>query len=164
MRRLLSDDRGVAALAPVYVIVGVVILAAVVSALFTATTVAQRSSATTQLESATRAAVATMQAELNAKTLPTVISQVHTAGANYQPVSAIPAPGQDTLVTDVVDSGAGTARVTFTITIPGLAPRTKTVEYVGTPLIQQGADWVPAPTGQTPTRWTWAPSRTVVTG
>lgn len=148
-RRLLSDRRGSAVLAPVFIVLAVIIIATCVSSLLFTRSVSERTSAQNATAAATRSAVAAMTAELNGKPLSVITAELAAQGTNYLPAAWIPVDGQAMRVTKVTAPTPDTVLVAFSVDAR-LSPleKTFTIEYIGAP-------------GPNPAETEWVPNRTV---
>lgn len=161
-RPLWRDRRGSAALTPVFLILAVLTIATVVSALLFTQSVSERTTAQQETSATTRSAIAAIQAELSTKTPAQLATDVAASGHAYTPAAWIKAPGQTVKVSTVSNVSATATRVTFTTDIAhATRPQEMTVEYLLTPLVYQGGQWVDAAAGQTPQRSVWMPARTI---
>ena len=160
-RDLIDDRRGSAALAPIFIIVSVLILAALAATLLTGGTVASRSSSQLAQATAERGAIAAVAAELNTNS-PAELSAAVAAAADgkYTPAAWIPSPGVTAGVLAAAATSADTTTVTISVDTAQGPARTILVEYRLIPMRWEGGRWVTTTAGA-PDRSVWTAVRTL---
>lgn len=163
LRALLRDTRGGATLAPVFAIIGVIIIASVAASIATAAAAKGTADADRNAAAQVRSAVAALQADLNLRTTCAALA-TQMANPMYSPTGYFATPHEDIDFHTATAAGSD-CRVTFDVTTTRGRTQTRsyTVEFRRTPLILTDGVWQDAG-ASTPTRTVWEPYRTVVTG
>lgn len=158
-RRSLRDDRrGVVALAPVFIILAVLLLATIASTVMFSQSIVASTSKRLSDTAASRSAVAALAAELNTRPLPDISAQAAAAGM-FIPESWIPGADQTIDVTSVTGVDADTVHARFTVTAG--TTRTYTVEFTHLPVALTNGQWVQVTPPQVPEHSVWTAVRTI---
>ena len=165
LRRLRSDTRGAIALAPVFVIVAVIVIATMGASLATASATSARSSAEQNMASAARTAVAAIQADMNGRGAQAVREAIgtQTVAGEYIPWGYLPSDVEKIFYLELKEATPGVWQLTFQVGPKnGFGKmRTYNVEYTQVPLLNVDGTWVKPTGAQVPTRLVWEPTRTI---
>jgi len=161
--RLHRDTRGGVTLAPVFAIIGVIVLAMVAATITSAAALQAGHAADRNVTMQVRSAVAAAQADLNnfgtCENVATAMSV-----PSYVPMGYLDSVHEDIDFLGATPAGpACHVQFKVTSTVGRNISRTYTVEYMQAPLIQVNGAWVDAG-GSPAERTVWEPTRTVEEG
>lgn len=164
LTRLRTDRRGGAGLAPVFVIMAVLVSAAIAAALVIGQVTSSRTTAELDMDHAARSAVAALAADASNRGGATVNTAINSGAGTYVPDSIAGILTTGATVTYTASTLTGTTmEVTFTVAAPRQNVKDITAKVTLTQETREwdGERWVPVAGHANPDRTVWVPTKVV---